>query len=100
MNLLQYFHRKEVFNCFEVGDRVRLRYYPEDVRILYNKEYPNCAMNKKEWVKAWDKLINLLGNTNHIISGIKPGTPAAGNFFVSIDGRDTYYHSNIFELVK
>ena len=101
MDILQYFHKKEIMPPFKKGDKVQLKKDSENVRQLYNKEYPNCFCTKEKWRQVFDNLANeKLGWGEHIVSKIIEGTPAAGGFFVYVDNIDIGYHGNIFELVK
>lgn len=100
MNILQYFHKKEEPPMFNIGDKVRLRKDFEPIRMLYNKYYPNCAMDKETFQKAFEHLAkDYLGCGEHIISKVIEGTPAAGGWFVYVDNIDQGYHGNIFELI-
>jgi len=100
MNILQFFHKKETLPPFNIGDKVKLKTDLEEIRLLYNKEYPNCAMTKEQQKAAMDRLrreFHLDGI--HTVSKISPGTLAAGGWFVYVDGIDDGYHGNIFELI-
>jgi hypothetical protein len=100
MNILQYFHVKETLPMFNIGDQVRLRKYSEEVRLLYNMEYPNCAMTQAQYRASIDLLASeYLGWGVHIVSGIEKGTPAAGGWFVGVDNNAVMFHGNIFELI-
>jgi len=101
MNILQFFHKKENLPPFEIGDKVKLKTNFEGIRLLYNKEYPNCAMGKETFQKRFEESLNHLRNGSHIVTKIIKGTPAAGGWFVYVDGRNEFtqgYHGNIFEL--
>jgi hypothetical protein len=101
MNILQFFHKTPQLPPFSKGDRVRLKKYDEDVRLLYNKEYPNCFVSKEEYRENIDRLANeYLGWGEHIVSKIEEGTPASGGWFVYVEGISSEFHGNIFELVK
>ena len=59
MNILQFFHKREDLPMFNVGDSVKLKELPEDIRALYNKHYPSCFLTPHLyihliiWSKAW-----------------------------------------------
>lgn len=100
MNILQFFHKKQTLPPFFIGDKVKLRHDPLTILPLYNREYPNCAMSKDEFLnKAWENLKNMLGDGTHIVTKITVGTPAAGGWFVYVDHKETGYHGNIFRRV-
>jgi len=103
MNILQFFHRKEELPMFSIGDQVRLKSGKafDDVRKIYNKHYPNCACDSETWYKETSHLREFLGTSSHIVTKVIPGTPAAGGWFVYVDGNNEFtqgYHGNIFEL--
>ncbi len=101
MNILQFFHKKEVLPIFNINDKVRLMEYSEENRLLYNKEYPNCALSEDKNREAIKYLADeYLGWGEHIITKVEPGTIAAGGWFVYVDGKEIGYHGNIFKLVK
>jgi hypothetical protein len=101
MDMLQFFHKKETLPPFNIGDKVRLRKDFESIRVLYNKEYPNCAMDKETFQRRFEHLANdYLGRGEHTVTKITEGTPAAGGWFVYVDGKQPGYHGNIFELTK
>ena len=103
MNILQYFHKKEVLPIFNIGDKVKLKKGDafEQIRKIYNKYYPNCYCSKNKWHgEIWDKLNKYIGEGIHIVTKLEKGTPAAGDWFVYIDNQKTGYHGNIFELIK
>lgn len=100
MNILQYFHEKEILPPFKVGDKIRLRHDPLTILPLYNREYPNCFCSENKWIKVFDNLANeRLGWGEHVVSKITKGTPASGGWFVYVDGLNRGYHGNIFELI-
>jgi hypothetical protein len=100
MNILQYFHKSKTMSPFKVGDQVKLIEDWERIRNLYNSEYPNCAMSEDKFKEAVESSVGHLRSGFHKVSKITEGTPAAGGYFVYIDGKDVGYHGNIFELVK
>jgi hypothetical protein len=101
MNIIQFFHKKETLPPFNIGDKVRLMEYSEANRLLYNKEYPNCAMSEEKNREALKRLAEeYLGWVEHIVTRVYEGTIAAGGWFVVVDGKEPGYHGNIFELVK
>jgi len=78
MNILQFFHGSKLngdvseLPLFNIGDKVRLKRYPENVRLQYNKYYPNCALSKEQWIKAWDHLAEMLGYDEHTVTKVPP----------------------------
>jgi hypothetical protein len=58
-------------------------------------------MTKKQQKEAIERLRNEFNLDGiHTVSKIKPGTVAAGGWFVYVDGINQGYHGNIFELIK
>ena len=98
MDILQFFHKTDKLCPFNLGNKVKLRDDFEPIRLLYNREYPNCAMNKESFQKAFEESVGFLRDSLHIVTKITEGTPAAGGWFVYVDGKDQGYHGNIFEL--
>jgi hypothetical protein len=103
MNILQFFHSEEELPMFNIGDKVRLKSGGAfaEVGRIYKRYYPACYPGDDRWnTDVWLTLYNVLHDNIHIVSGITKGTPAAGGWFVYVDGKNKNgWHANIFELI-
>jgi hypothetical protein len=103
MNILQYFTKKIGLPPFRRGDKVKLKCEADliDLIPLYNKHNENCPMTSGMMIESRKDLVRSLGDDGiHIVSKVEEGIPAAGGWFVYVNGINTGYHGNIFELIK
>lgn len=89
---------------FNIGDKVQLKSGSEFAAVgrIYKKYYPTCYPGDEKWnTDVWLTLYNELHDDIHIVSKVTIGTPAAGGWFVYVDGKnDSGWHGNIFKLIK